>query len=85
MNEYVIGKLQYMLPLYTQANNNNNLNKIHKLIMRAARSTIGNNCCRFSRIKLLNICKWPTAKNMINLSATNAIHNIIINRSQNAL
>ena len=84
MNGYVIGKLRYMSPLYTQANNNN-LNKIHKLIMRAARSTIVNNCCRFSRIKLLNICKWPTAKNMINLSATNAIHNIIINRSQNVL
>ena len=37
MNGYVIGKLRYMLPLYTQANNNNNLNKIHKLIMRAAK------------------------------------------------
>ena len=43
-------------------NNNNNLNKIHKLIMRTARSRIGNNCCRFSRIRLPNICKWPTAK-----------------------
>ena len=75
-----------MLPLYTQVNNNNNnLNKFYKLIMKAAKSKIDNNCCRFSRIKLLNICKWPTAKNMINLSATNAIHNIIINRSQNAL
>ena len=85
MNGYVIGKLRHMLPLYIQANSNNNLNEIHKLIMRAARSKIGNNCCRFSRIKLLNICKWPTAKNMLNLSATNATHNIIINRSQNAL
>ena len=47
MNGYVIGKLRYMLPLYTQANNNNNLNKIHKLIMRAAKSKIDNNCCRF--------------------------------------
>ena len=34
MNGYVIDKLRHMLPLYTQANNNNNLNKIHKLIMR---------------------------------------------------
>ena len=86
MNGYVIGKLRYMLPLYTQVNNNNNnLNKIHKLIMRAARSAIGNYCSRFSMIKILNICKWPTARNMINLSAINAIHNIIINRSQNAL
>ena len=46
MNGYVIGKLRYMSPLYTQANNNN-LNKIHKLIMRAARSAKVNNCCRF--------------------------------------
>ena len=84
MNGYVIGKLRYMLPLYTQANNNN-LNKIHKLIMRAARSAIGNYCCRFSIIKILNICKWPTARNMINLSATNAIHNIIINKKPECL
>ena len=63
MNGYVIDKLRHMLPLYIQVNNNNNnLNKIHKLIMRAAKSKIDNNCCRFSRIKLLNICKWPTAK-----------------------
>ena len=62
MNGYVIDKLRHMLPLYTQVNNNNNLNKIHKLIMRMARSRIGNNCCRFSRIKLLNIYKRPTAK-----------------------
>ena len=38
MNRYVIDKLRHMLPLYTRANNNNNnLNKIHKLIMRAAK------------------------------------------------
>ena len=38
MNGYVIDKLQHMLPLYTQVNNNNNnLNKIHKLIMRAVK------------------------------------------------
>ena len=56
MNGYVIDKLRHMLPLYIQVNNNNNnLNKIHKLIMRTAR--IGNNCCRFSRIRLTNICK----------------------------
>ena len=35
MNAYVIGKLRYMLPLYTQANNEN-INKIHKMIMRLA-------------------------------------------------
>ena len=57
MNGYVIDKLRHMLPLYIQVNNNNNLNKIHKLIMRTARSRIGNNCCRFSRIRLPNICK----------------------------
>ena len=38
MNGYVIDKLWHMLSLYIQVNNNNNnLNKIHKLIMRAVK------------------------------------------------
>ena len=55
MNAYVIGKLRYMLPLYTQANSDN-INKIHKIIMRSARGAIGNYFCRFSITKILNIC-----------------------------
>ena len=53
--------------------------------MRAARSAIGNYFCRFSIIKILNICKWPTSRNMINLSAINAIHNITLNKKPQCL
>ena len=83
MNAYVIGKLQYMLPFYTQANNYN-LNKIHKIIMRSARGAIGNYCCRFSINKILNICKWSTAKNIIIHSAITTIHIIMINKKPQA-
>ena len=65
-------------------NNNNNLNKIHKLIMRTARSRIGNNCCRFKN-KITKYMQIANYQNMIKLSATNAIHNIIIKRSQNVI
>ena len=84
MNAYVIGKLWYMLPLYTLANNDN-INKIHKIIMRSARGVIGNYCCRFSISKILNICKWSTAKNMITHSAITTIHNIISNKKPLAI
>ena len=84
MNAYVIGKLWYMLPLYTQANNEN-INKIHKIIMRSARGVIGNYGCRFSISKILNICKWSTAKNMITHSAITTIHNIISNKKPIAI
>ena len=36
INGYIIGKLQYMLPLYMNANQIN-VNKLHKVLMRAAR------------------------------------------------
>ena len=50
---------------------------VHKIIMRSARGAIGNYCCRFSIAKILNICKWSTAKNMITHSAITTIHNIL--------
>ena len=70
-----------MLPLYTQASNEN-INKIHKIIMRAA---IGNYCCRFTISKILGICKWPAAKDMINHSAITTIHNIINNKKPKSI
>ena len=47
LNAYVIGKLRYMLPMYIRASNDN-LNKLHKVIMRSARTARNNYCCRMS-------------------------------------
>ena len=61
-----------MLSLYIQVNNNNNLNKIHRLIMRAVKVKqiiivvdFQNKIIKYMqilKIKLLNINKRPTTK-----------------------
>ena len=46
MNAYAMGKMRYMLPLYMNATQDN-INKLHRVLMRAARGAIGNYCCRY--------------------------------------
>ena len=53
--------------------------------MTSARGVIGNYGCRFSISKILNICKWSMAKNMINHSAITTIHIIISNKKPIAI
>ena len=43
INSFVIGKLNYMLPLYLHLSEGLK-NKLHKVIMNAARVSIGNYC-----------------------------------------
>ena len=43
INGLVIGKLNYMLPLYANASKLN-IQKLHKIVMTAARCVIGNYC-----------------------------------------
>ena len=80
INGFVIGKLNYMLPLYSVINTDNN-NKLHKIIMTAARAVIGNYCFKKSISYILNKCKWLNINNMITRSAVMIIHKIIINKS----
>ena len=66
----------YMLPLY------NNLplylrNKLHKILMKSARSAIGNYCYKKSTSYILNKCKWLNINNMIKYSSINLLHNIL--------
>ena len=49
MNAYVVGKVNYMMPLYNIANLHLK-NKLHKIIMSAARTAIGNYCFMKSTI-----------------------------------
>ena len=80
INGFVIGKLNYMLPLYSVVSTDNN-NKLHKIIMTAARAVIGNYCFKKSISYILNKCKWLNINNMITRSAVMIIHKIIINKS----
>ena len=46
-NSFIIGKLNYMLPMYSNLTIQN-LNKLHKLLMTAARVVVGDFCFKKS-------------------------------------
>ena len=79
LNAYVIGKLNYILPIYMHANKKLK-DKLHKVLMTAARCAIGNYCFRKSICYILNKCKWETIDNMILNASINLINKIIINK-----
>ena len=60
--------------------NKEQLHKIHKVIMTAARAAIEDYCFKKSKIYILNKCGWLNIHNMIKFAAINIIHNIIINK-----
>ena len=45
LNAHIMGKIQYLLPLY-KGSNLDQLAKIHKVIMYAAKSAIGHSCLK---------------------------------------
>ena len=55
--------------------------KLHKVIMKAARFSIGNYCFKKSTYFILNRCKLTTINNMINISAIKLIHKTLHNES----
>ena len=55
-NGFVMGKINYLLPIYSIATQEN-LSKIQKIIMSAARAAIGNYCFRKSTQYILIKCK----------------------------
>ena len=68
LNGFVFGKLHYMVPLYSLTTEAN-LNKLHKVIMTAARAAIGNYCYKKSINYILNKCKWFDIKDIIMISS----------------
>ena len=56
LNSFVIGKMRYMLPLYTNAGTEN-ITKLHRVLMSAARAAIGSYCCCSSISQILNKCR----------------------------
>ena len=84
LNSYVIGKLIYACPIYMNASEQN-IVKLHKVIMTAARAAIGNYCFKKSVDYILQKCNWLTAKNLILNSSLNLIHKIITNQAPPAL
>ena len=73
INGFIIGKLNFMLPLYMNANLSN-ITKLHKVLMTAARVAIGNYCCKKSISQILGKCGWLSIRNMITLAVVKIIH-----------
>ena len=71
VNSHILGKINYLTPLYLNANKNQ-IDKMHKVLMTSARTVIGNYCFRKSKSYILNKCGWLDIANIIKL-----IHNII--------
>ena len=67
-----MGKLNYMLPLYCSTNKFN-IDKLHKIVMTAARTAIGSYCFKKSTTYILDKCGWLNINNMIIYSSLNII------------
>ena len=76
VNSFVVGKLRYMLPIYMNSTLDN-INRLHKVVMTAARTSIGNYCIRKSTSQILEICKWLPIRQMIMYSSLCIIHKVL--------
>ena len=66
-----------MLPLYSNATKLN-LDKIHKIIVTAARAAIGNYCYKKSISYILSKCNWLDINELLHYSCINIIHKTLI-------
>ena len=66
-----------MMPTYTNLNNNQK-DRIHRLIMRTARMTLNSYCFKKSVDFILGSCNWMDINEMIKLSAVKFINNLLI-------
>ncbi len=61
--------------------NKTSINKLHKVVMTAARAAIGDYCFKKSISYILNKCKWLNINNMIINASLKTLNNIIINKT----
>ena len=81
MNAHVIGKLNYLLPLYMHTNKILN-DKLHKVLMTAARGAIGNYSFKKSKKYILDKCNWLPINKMIENASIKVLHNILFPKPQ---
>ena len=84
LNAFVIGKLNYMLPIYSLCNTINK-NKLHKIITTSARCAIGNYCFKKSLKYIFDKFKWMDLETMIHFSSINIIHKLIKNKQPSSI
>ena len=79
INAHMLSKLYYMLPLLSSANNIQK-QKVHKLIMFAARTVLGSYCFKVSCKKIIERVNWLPANQIINWAIIKSIQKIIFNK-----
>ena len=83
-NSFIIGKLIYMLPLYLHASQVLK-NKLHKVLMTAARVVISDFCYKKSCSYILKKCQWLSIKNYIIKSGIIVFYKIVTDNEPVAL
>ena len=84
LNAHIMGNINYLLPLYKGCNIDL-IAKIHKVIICAAKTAIGNPCFKKSNAFMLNKCKWLPINKLIDCAVLNLIHKIIINKTPSVI
>ena len=79
-NAFVMGKLNYLLPLINPATKYD-IDRLQKAIMTTARMVIGHYCYKWSTVKILEKCYWPNLYDMIKINSLKTIHSIVIHKS----
>ena len=76
-NAYIIGRLTYMMPTYTNLNINQK-DELHKILMRTARMTLNSYCFKQSIESILEKCNWLTINDMIKQCALKFTNNLLL-------
>ena len=84
IKSYVLGKLQYGLPLYLGMKKEL-VDKFHKIIMRSARTIIGSYCFKKSKKYILSKCKILPIEEYIVCASLKLIYNIFEDKSPRAI
>ena len=84
VNSFVIGKLLYALPVYVGMDKSL-YKKLHKVIMRAARVSIGNFCFKKSISYILEKCDMFDSENCGLFSAMKLLYSIRVNNDPKAM
>ena len=78
-NAYIIGRLVYMMPTYTNLTGKLK-DKLHKVLMRTAKMTLNSYFFKKEIDYILGRCKWVDIDEMIKMSALKFINNLLISQ-----
>ena len=83
-NAYIIGRLVYMMPTYTNFTNQQK-DRLHRVLMRTARMTLNSYCFKKSIDYILGCCKWVDIDEMIKSAALKFINNLLLKQKPGEL